>query len=340
MLSFTSACSRGGESPGAAVAIDPAKLQLFEPLPEVMPSKTNTLTEEKIVMGRMLYYEPRLSRSQQISCNTCHLLDRYGVDGQPTSDGHKGLTGDRNAPTVYNAAGHFAQFWDGRAVDVEQQAKGPMLNPIEMAMRSDKELVAVLKSIPEYVEGFKKAFPDEKDPITYDNMAKAIGSFERKLVTPARWDKFLRGDRNALTAEEKAGFNAYMAAGCQICHVGAYVGGNLYQKLGIVKSWPDTSDPGRQKITKNEADRLVFKVPSLRNIEKTGPYYHNGKVATLEAAVSQMAEYQLAKTLSASDVKSIISYLKSLTGELPADYIKEPSLPKSTSTTPKPDLSD
>src|SRR5512137_1750893 len=237
LFALCSGCGKEAGTPVSSAAIDAAKLQLFEPLPEIMVSKNYPVTEEKINLGRTLYYETRLSRSQQISCNTCHLLNKYGVDGQPTSDGHKGLTGDRNSPSVYNAAGHFVQFWDGRAADVEEQAKGPMMNPVEMAMKSPEEIVAVLKSMPDYVEDFKKAFPEDKDPVTYDNAAKAIGAFERKLVTPARWDRFLRGDQTALTAEEKAGFNAYIAAGCQTCHVGAYLGGNLFQKLGVAKAW-------------------------------------------------------------------------------------------------------
>ncbi len=206
LIIFT-ACSQQEPATAPAAAIDPAKLQLFAPLPAVMESKSNPITEEKVALGRMLYYEKRLSKSQQIACNSCHLLDKFGVDGHPTSDGHKGQKGDRNAPTVYNAAGHFVQFWDGRAADVEAQAKGPVMNPVEMAMPTEKEVIAVLKSMPEYVDAFKKAFPEDKDPVNYDNMSKAIGAFERKLVTPARWDKLLAGDQNALTAEEKAGFN-------------------------------------------------------------------------------------------------------------------------------------
>ena len=339
VLGIYPGCSKSEHSPSATATIDPAKLELFAPLPDVMASKTNPITEEKVALGRMLYYEKRLSKSQQIACNSCHILSSYGVDGQPTSDGHKRQKGDRNSPTVYNAAGHSVQFWDGRAPDVEAQAKGPVMNPVEMAMPTEKVVVAVVKSMPEYVVAFKKAFPEDKDPISYDNMAKAIGAFERKLVTPSRWDKFLHGDQNALSAEEKAGFNAYIEAGCQSCHVGTYVGGNLFQKLGAAKPWPDASDPGREKVTKSEADRLVFKVPSLRNIEKTGPYYHNGKVATLEQAVSTMAEYQLGKNLSDAQVKSIITWLMTLTGDLPADYIKEPPMPKGTNRTPKPDMS-
>ena len=332
-------CSKPSQTPAAAVVtIDPVKLQMFQPLPASIPSDANPFTDAKITLGRMLYFEPRLSKSQKISCNSCHMLDKYGVDGQPTSDGHKGVKGDRNSPTVYNAAGHFVQFWDGRAADVEEQAKGPVMNPVEMAMPSQKEVIAVLKSMPEYVDAFKKAFPGEKEPINYENMAKAIGVFERELVTPSRWDKFLQGDSQALTNEEKAGFNVYMETGCQACHAGTYLGGNMYQKLGLVKPWPDTSDPGREKVTKSESDRMLFKVPGLRNIAETKPYYHNGKVETLEDAVSRMAEYQLGKTLTDGQVASIITWMKSLTGQIPAEYIKPPVLPQSTSKTPKPDL--
>lgn len=325
-------CAKG---PSESASVDPTKLKMFSPVAEVIPPKDGALNENAISLGRTLYYEPRLSKSQKISCNSCHDLAKYGVDGRPTSDGHKGQKGDRNSPTVYNAAGHFVQFWDGRAKDVEEQAKGPVMNPVEMAMGSEKEVVAVLKSMPEYVEAFKKAFPEDKDAVTYENMAKAIGAFERKLVTPARWDKFLKGDQAALTAEEKAGLNAFTSAGCQTCHAGALLGGNMFQKAGLVKQWPDTTDPGRFKVTKSEADRMMFKVPSLRNVEKTGPYFHDGKTGSLPEAIARMAEFQLGKTLSESDVKSIEAFLKSLTGEIPSEYIKEPVLPKSTPKTPK-----
>jgi cytochrome c peroxidase len=303
-------------------------------------AKDGQPSEEKIALGRMLFYETRLSKSQKISCNSCHTLSQYGVDHEPTSEGHKGQKGDRNSPTVYNAAFHFVQFWDGRAPDVEEQAKGPVLNPVEMAMASDKEVVAVLKSMPEYVDAFKKAFPGEKDPVTYDNAGKAIGAFERKLVTPARWDKFLKGDPNALTAAEKAGFNEFESAGCETCHAGALLGGNMYQKMGSIKPWPDATDPGRFKVTKSEADKFMFKVPSLRNIEKTAPYFHDGKTATLKEAIAKMAEHQLGKKLTDAQVQSIQTWMASLTGEIPADYIKQPVLPKSTGKTPKPNEAD
>jgi cytochrome c peroxidase len=322
------------------VTVDAQKLKAFKPLPEMITAKGEVIPEAKVALGRMLYYEPRLSRNQKISCNSCHALDKYGVDHTATSEGHKGQKGDRNSPTVYNAAAHIAQFWDGRAATVEEQAKGPMLNPVEMAMPSESRVVAVLTSMPEYVAAFKKAFPDANPPVTLNNAAAAIGAFERKLITPSRWDKYLKGDQTALTDDEKAGFNKFADAGCGNCHSGALVGGQMYQKLGMVKSYPDESDSGRFNLTKNDADKLVFKVPSLRNVEKTGPYFHNGKVAGLEQAIAQMAEYQLGNQLSEADVKSIATWLKALTGEIPADYIKPPELPKSTATTPKAETGD
>lgn len=318
--------------------IDPARLAMFGPLPAVMESPSNPITEEKVALGRMLYYDTRLSKGQDLSCNSCHRLDRYGVDNEATSPGHKGQRGARNSPTVYNAAGHFVQFWDGRAADVEAQAKGPVLNPVEMAMPGEKHVITVLTSIPEYVEAFKKAFPGEKSPVTYDNMAKAIGAFERKLVTPSRWDRFLQGDPAVLTDEEKTGFNLFVDVGCHTCHAGPYVGGATYHKLGVVKPMPEVKDLGRFEVTKQEGDKLMFKVPGLRNIEKTGPYYHDGSVATLEEAVRLMAEHQLGKTLKDAEVASIVAWLKTLTGEIPAEYIRPPELPKSTARTPKPDL--
>ncbi len=330
-LLIGSGCNRQSET-----TIEPSKLQAFAPLPEAIGPKSGELTPELTSLGRALYFDTRLSLAQQTSCNSCHDLNKYGVDGEATSTGHKGQRGNRNSPTVYNAAGQFVQFWDGRAPDVEEQAKGPVMNPVEMAMPSEKHVLAVLNSMPEYVTAFRKAFPNDKQPVSFNNMAIAIGAFERKLVTPSRWDKFLKGDQNALTAEEKKGFNTFVAAGCPTCHVGAYVGGNLYQKIGLMKPYPNQSDPGRQAVTKADSDRMFFKVPTLRNIEKTGPYFHNGSVASLDEAVAQMGSYQLGKQLSQAEIQSIVTWLKTLTGDLPADYIKQPELPKSTARTPKP----
>jgi cytochrome c peroxidase len=335
-LVLASGCGKTETAPQAQV--DRAQLAVFAPLPDVMAAGAQPLTEEKIQLGRMLYFETRLSKNQQISCNSCHVLSAYGVDNEPVSDGHKGQRGDRNSPTVYNAAAHFVQFWDGRAADVEEQAKGPVLNPVEMAMGSAKDVETVLKSMPEYVAAFKKAFPNDKDPVTYNNAAAAIGAFERKLVTPSRWDRYLKGEEAALTVEEKSGMGTFITAGCQTCHSGALLGGSLFQRIGLVKPYPDSSDPGRFKVTKNESDKMMFKVPSLRNVEKTEPYFHNGKVASLDKAVAEMADYQLGRAMTEKEVASVVAFLKTLTGDLPAEYIKPPVLPKSTAATPKPVL--
>ncbi|MCC6265109.1 MAG: cytochrome-c peroxidase [Bryobacterales bacterium] len=329
-------CARQAAEPD--VEIDPVRLAMFKPLPAFAPVAAGSVEERRISLGRMLYFEPRLSRNQQISCNTCHQLNRYGVDSEPTSPGHDGQRGTRNSPTVFNAGFHFVQFWDGRAKNLAEQAKGPILNPVEMAMPSEGHVVSVLKSIPAYPEEFRAAFPGEKDPLTYDNVAKAIGVFEERLVTPAPWDRFLRGDRNAIDNRAKAGFLEFTQAGCQACHAGALLGGNLYQKLGSVVPYPDQSDAGRFEFTKNEADRMFFKVPSLRNIEKTGPYYHNGQVATVEEAIRLMGKHQLGRELKAEQVGQIAHWLKSLTGEIPEEYTREPKLPDASVTMPKPGM--
>ena len=332
-LMLGAACT--SRKPG--VEVDSAKLGIFKALPPVMDSAANPISDAKVALGRMLYFDARLSRGQDVSCNSCHVLSHYGVDSQPVSDGYKGQKGTRNSPTVYNAAGHFVQFWDGRAANVEEQAKGPILNPVEMAMPDEKRVLAVIDSMPEYVEAFQKAFPGEKHPVTFDNLAKAIGAFERNLVTVSRWDKFLGGDQAALSDAEKAGLNKFLDVGCQTCHNGIYVGGSMFQKLGLAKPWDNVKDPGRFSVTKQEADRMVFKVPTMRNIEKTAPYYHDGSITALDEAVRQMADHQLARTLSKEETDSIVAFLKALTGELPTEYIKEPPLPKSTGRTPKPD---
>jgi len=318
------------------VQVNTEALQMFAPLPVVMSSADNPITDAKVKLGRMLYYDARLSANQKISCNTCHPLDAYGAESKSVSTGFKNQQGKRNAPTVYNAAGHFVQFWDGRAPTVEEQAKGPILNPVEMAMPSNIAAVEVIKSMPGYVSLFQAAFPWDKDPVNYNNMALAIGAFERGLVTPSRWDAFLQGDKSALTEAQKAGFNTFAATGCQWCHSGAYVGGAAYQKLGVAKPWPNQEDQGVYQLTRDEMDRMVFKVPSLRNIKKTGPYFHDGSVATLDQAIRNMAVHQRGVTLSVAQVKSIEAWMDSLTGQIPVEYIKAPELPKSTAQTPQP----
>ena len=319
--------SPAAEAPAAPKTVTRADLAMFAALPATFENPVNPLTDAKIALGQMLYHEPRLSKGGQLACNSCHQLDHFGVDGKPTSTGDKGQLGGRNSPTVLNAAGHFAQFWDGRAADVEAQAKGPILNPVEMAMESSETVVAALKAIPGYVTAFQAAFPGQADPVTYDNLGLAIGAFERKLVTPSKLDKFLGGDDAALTDAEKAGAREFIDAGCTACHTGVLVGGGMYQKAGLVKPWPNQKDLGRFEVTKKDADKLFFKVPSLRNIAKTAPYFHDGSVATLEEAITMMADHQLGKTLTAAQVSSIATFLNALTGELPVALQTAPKLP-------------
>jgi cytochrome c peroxidase len=319
------------------LTIDSSELTAFAPLPDVAPVAAGTPTAEMVSLGRLLFFDPRLSKSQKISCNSCHDLATYGVDNQPTSDGHRGQRGTRNSPSVFNASLHFAQFWDGRAPDVEAQAKGPVLNPVEMAMPGEPVVVKVLTSMPEYVAAFDRAFPGDRQKVTYDNMARAIGAFERELMTPSRWDQFLKGDRTALTPEEQAGFRTFVAAGCKTCHAGALLGGSFYQKLGMVKPFPRTADPGRAKVTGSASDQFMFKVPSLRNIEKTAPYFHDGATAGLDQAVRDMGEYQLGRTITPDETKQIIDFLKVLTGMVDPEYTRPPKLPPSTAATPKAD---
>jgi cytochrome c peroxidase len=309
---------------------------IFGTLPDEVPNPDNPFSEAKIALGRMLYFDTRLSKNHDISCNSCHDLTRFGVDGEPTSPGHRGQRGDRNSPTVYNAALHIAQFWDGRAADVEEQAKGPVLNPVEMAMASEDATVAVLRSIPGYDPLFRAAFPDAEDPISYDNMARAIGAFERRLMTPSPFDAFLEAQDEALTDQEVAGLTLFMDVGCIACHNGPAFGGRAYQKLGGVSPYP-TEDPGRFNVTGNESDRGVFKVPSLRNVAETGPYFHDGSVGRVEQAIRLMAKHQLGRTLSREELAALEAFLASLTGSVDTEYIAVPELPASGPETPAPD---
>lgn len=299
--------------------------KMFAPLPTDMPAEFNPLTPEKIALGKKLYFEKRLSKDNTQSCNTCHNLNTFGVDNLSFSPGNNGGLGGRNSPTTLNAALHMAQFWDGREPHVEAQAGGPILNPVEMEMPNEQSVIDRLKGIPEYVEMFAAAYPNEGNPITYKNLRHAIGAFERKLVTPTRFDEFLKGKTDKLTLAEKKGLQTFLDAGCGTCHAGALLGGDQYQKFGVhVDYWTLTKsekkDEGRFEHTKNEDDKYVFKVPSLRNVEKTFPYFHDGSVNDLGEAVKIMAKAQLNKDLSEAEVKSIVTFLKSLTGEVAEEY--------------------
>lgn len=321
----------------AKPAIDARHAQMFKPLPASAENDKNPSTDAKVALGKLLYFEKRLSKNQDLSCNSCHPLSKFGADGEPTSPGHKGQRGVRNSPTVYNAALHIAQFWDGREPDVEAQAKGPVLNPVEMAMPDAESVTRVLQSIPGYADLFKAAFPGDEAPVSFDNMALAIGAYERKLLTPGKWDKYLAGDASALTAEEIAGVDAFIDTGCTTCHMGNNLGGNMYMKLGLVKPY-ETADKGREDFTKKETDRHIFKVPSLRNVAMTAPYLHDGSIASLEEATKLMAEYQLGKELTDEQVAPIVTFMKALTGDVPGELVAEPTeFPESGPDTPKAD---
>ncbi len=289
----------------------------FSPIPDKIPGADKD-SAELVSLGKQLYFEKRLSKNNSQSCNTCHAVDggRAGVDNQPTSIGAFGKRGQRNSPTTWNAAFHIAQFWDGRAENLEAQAKGPILNPVEMAMSSEPEVLERLKADANYPKQFKAAFVGQTDPINYDNVAKAIAAFERTLVTHDRFDDFLKGQNDALTAAELKGLNTFMKTGCTTCHNGPLIGGNSYRKIGIVKAYPNQTDLGRASITKDDNDRFVFKVPSLRNIAATYPYFHDGNAASLHEAVRTMADIQLATQLTPEQETDLVTFLKALTGKL------------------------
>jgi cytochrome c peroxidase len=299
----------------------------FLPLPRRFDTAANPATEAKVALGRVLFFDPRLSRNGRLSCHDCHDLARFGADGRMVSLGHVGQPGRRNSPTVYNSAGFVAQFWDGRSPDVEDQSKQPVLNPDEMAMPDAARVVERLRAIPGYAERFEEAFPGPRPALTYDHMALAIGAFERGLVTPGRFDLFLRGEPGALSAIERHGFRRYVEVGCAACHNGPALGGQTFEAIGHVRPYPDARDLGRFEVTGRAEDRQSFRVPGLRNVAETAPYYHDGRVATLEEALASMGTHQLGVTLAAADERAILAFLRSLTGSPPADYVARPELP-------------
>ena len=358
LATFVGACS-GGEAPAVAEAggdqattpvttavqgegpvIRTQAAALFKIVPAEAPKlPQNDLTEEKVELGKMLYFEPRLSSSWLISCNTCHNLSLGGIDLMETSIGHGWQKGPRNAPTVLNAVYNLAQFWDGRAVDLAEQAKGPVQASVEMA--SDPErAVQTLRSIPEYRERFAKAFPGETEPVTFDNMALAIEAFEATLVTPGSpFDRWLAGDDAAMTAIQVEGLETFVSKGCTGCHAGVNFGGQGYFAFGVVQAPSDEirppADKGRFAVTSTAVDEYVFKSPSLRNIELTAPYFHSGKVWNLREAVEIMGTSQLGSGLNDAEVDAITAFLRTLTGDQPR--IEYPILPSHTDRTPLPE---
>lgn len=302
--------------------------QMFEPLPKVAPNGEPDPVA-RVTLGKKLYFEKNLSINRTQSCASCHPLDRHhpGTDNLPYSPGTEGSLTTRNTPTTLNAMFHLAHFWDGRAADLVEQAKGPILNPIEMAMPSGEAVVERVKEL-DYVDLFHEAFPGEQDPVTFDNVARAITAFERTFFSPSRFDDYLRGEETALTAEEKRGLELFMTYGCTDCHVGPMLGGNRFMKAGVYHPYKNLGDLGRYDLTLRERDKHVFKVPSLRNITLTAPYFHDGQVATIAEAVDLMAWMQLDQKLKDDEIKRIVQFLTTLADQprttAPAPEAKQP----------------
>lgn len=313
--------------------------QLFKPIPSTPPALPgNPATAQRVALGKMLYFDPRLSESHAISCNSCHMVGMGGVDLQETSLGHRWQHGGRNAPTVYNAVFDIAQFWDGRAKDLEQQAGGPLVNPVEMDT-TEAHVVEQLRAIPGYVQAFAKAFPGGSEAITFENIRRAIALFEATLITPnAPFDRYLKGDARALDGSQREGLALFINKGCAACHAGINVGGAMYAPFGVVERPgaeilpPD--DRGRFAVTKTASDAYVFRVPSLRNVALTPPYFHSGKVWDLRQAVAVMGSSQLGAQLTDAEIDSITAFLGSLSGDQP--QVTLPILPPSVATTPRP----
>ncbi|MEZ4598306.1 MAG: cytochrome c peroxidase [Syntrophotaleaceae bacterium] len=290
----------------------------FKPLPEQMPGSQGD-TPALVELGRKLFFERGISLNKTQACSDCHLLDgrHAGTDNLPTSPGARGIHGKRNTPTVLNAGFQILQFWDGRAVDLVEQARGPLLHPDEMAMRTEEEVVSRLQGIEDYRSSFARAFPKPGDQITFDHIVQAIAAFERTLVAPARFDRYLKGETGALSEAEKHGLRRFMEVGCVECHSSHPVGGRLLQKFGIYHPYDNESDAGRYEITGREEDRFVFKVPMLRNVTLTAPYFHDGKVSSLPEAIRRMAWMQLDRQLGPTEIEEIVGFLKALETENP-----------------------
>jgi cytochrome c peroxidase len=317
----TGSCVQDPKKPPKPVRVDYAMVKRLFGMDPTVEAVDNPSTPEKVALGKLLYHEQSLSKNGNLSCASCHELSTYGVDNKPVSPGSDGKNGERNSPTTWNAFRQFAQFWDGRAKNVEEQSTGPMLNAVEHGLADEAELVSKLKAKPELVAAFDKAFPGG-EAVSVEHFRLAVGAFERTLVTKSRFDAYLDGDQKALTNEEKQGLNDFMQIGCITCHTTRLLGGNMFQKSGLLSPYP-SEDLGRGKLTGNKADDHFFKVPSLLNVEKTAPYYHDGKVATLEEAATKMAKLQLGKDLTAEQTTSIVAFLKALTGPLPEEITKQ-----------------
>ena len=298
----------------------------FQPISSV---EVPALDSAKVALGKHLYFDTRLSKEGNISCNSCHNLNTYGVDNLAFSPGDDGSLGGRNSPTVFHAALHSMQFWDGRAKDVEEQAGGPILNPVEHNIKDEKELEERLRKVDLYKEMFAAVYQTDQQPITFKNITNAIGAFERTLMPASRFDAYLEGDRDALTAQEQKGLEAFMTVGCTTCHSGVALGGQMFQKFGLygdywVETKSDKVDKGLADLSKKETENYFFKVPGLRNISHTGPYFHDGSVQDLKEAVRIMASLQTNITLTQEQIEDITVFLGSLSSDIPEEVKKSP----------------
>ncbi|HVX15002.1 MAG TPA: cytochrome c peroxidase [Pirellulales bacterium] len=305
--------------------------QNFQPLPDDAGTADHPLTKDRVELGRMLFFDPRISIDGVGSCVRCHQPALYGADALPKSRGIRDQVQGRNAPTVLNVALHFKVHWDGLFETVEDQARRALLGP-GFGNPDHAAAMAKIKAIPGYAELFSKAFPDQSDSVTEENWGVAIGAYERTLVTPSRFDEFLAGKPKALSEAEQRGLRTFMQQGCNECHDGGALGGNDFKKFGIVNDyWKSTHsqpiDKGRFNLTKKADDMYVFKVPSLRNVAMTPPYFHDGSVGSLAEAVRIMATTQLGNELSDEETNDLVSFLNSLTGKLPTDFAQAPVLP-------------
>jgi cytochrome c peroxidase len=312
--------------------------EMFAPLPSTLPALSdNVITDEKIDLGKALFFDPRMSASGVFSCNSCHNLATGGDDNMETSIGHAWQRGPRNSPTVLNAVFNEAQFWDGRAADLAEQAKGPVQAGVEMA-NTPENVIATLTSMPQYVDWFEASFPEAENPVSFDNFAKAIEAYEATLITPAPFDAWLNGDDGALTEVQKEGLALFMDKGCASCHSGVNLGGNGYYPFGLIeKPGADVlpeDDKGRFEVTNTADDSYVFRAAPLRNIDQTAPYFHSGKVWDLNVAVQIMGLSQLGAEIDDAETDKIVAFLESLTGEVPE--VVYPVLPAETRETPRP----
>ncbi len=306
--------------------------RVFKPLSKDAATPDFPITSERVELGRMLFFDPRISIDGTVSCSRRHLAALYGTDGLPKWKGAFDRLNDRRAPTVFNAALQFKVHWRGDRESVEDQARKALTFSKSFGNPDNTGAMAKLKAIAGYTRIFQRAFPDEQDPVTADNWGKAIGAYERTLITPSRFDEYLTGRAEALSKFERQGLRTFMDTGCSSCHNGVGVGGGMFRKFGVIEDyWKETGsqepDKGRFDVTMNPADMYVFKVPGLRNVAMEPLYFHDGSVRTLPDAVRIMARVQLGKTLSDQDTNTIVAFLNSLTGKLPQNFAEAPVLP-------------